>query len=530
MALLKRILLSLILISICAETSSGQTDDVGSGRALYFDGIDDYIDLGDVYDDLNLPITISAWVFVDPSVTYALPIFNSQDNLPLYNGITFIVTSTSLSIQYGDGGGENNPAFRRGKGATLSNLAGRWIHVAAIMRDALDMDLFLNGVEIGGRYVGDSNSPISSLSPDDVAKIGYWRSNGENFLYKGQIDELRIWNRSLSISEIRQNMCRKLGVNEPGLIGHWTFDEISGNVLTDKSPNHFDGKLKGNPTHVYSGAPIGDESVFNYTSNWNGVEVQMQDGLDGVVALNVLGNPSGIQIYEVKDVPSQSNGLNLSIVEPPYFGVFVTSDDTDNVFDVKYKSDVCKFSTRHDNSISNWLKKGSTLSNVSQRTELIKEFGGGSLNINLGPDEETCLGEPILLSPLTDPTGSDFTWQDGSKQSTFQVLNFGVYWVNIKNGCSEGYDTIKITEMQLDSIKVPNVFTPNGDLLNQFFEIDSRIVGSSLSVFNRWGKLVYQSNSYQNDWAGSDLPTGVYFYRLVGECINEKKGVVSILR
>ena len=38
--------------------SSAQTDAVGPGRALRFDGADDYIDLGNIYDDLTLPFTV----------------------------------------------------------------------------------------------------------------------------------------------------------------------------------------------------------------------------------------------------------------------------------------------------------------------------------------------------------------------------------------------------------------------------------------------------------------------------------------
>jgi len=50
-------------------------------------------------------------------------------------------------------------------------------------------------------------------------------------------------------------------------------------------------------------------------------------------------------------------------------------------------------------------------------------------------------------------------------------------------------------------------------------------------IFNRWGRIVYKSSDYQNDWDGGDLPDGVYFYVL--KCYGARsndvfKGSVSI--
>jgi gliding motility-associated-like protein len=59
-----------------------------------------------------------------------------------------------------------------------------------------------------------------------------------------------------------------------------------------------------------------------------------------------------------------------------------------------------------------------------------------------------------------------------------------------------------------------NVFTPNGDGMNDFFTIFhlDDYPDPSVRVYNRWGNLVYESDSYQNDWDGDDLPVGTYFY------------------
>lgn len=82
-------------------------------------------------------------------------------------------------------------------------------------------------------------------------------------------------------------------------------------------------------------------------------------------------------------------------------------------------------------------------------------------------------------------------------------------------------------------VYVPNVFTPNGDTFNQFFEILN--IGlfkeSYLQVMNRWGKTVFESTGYQNDWDGGDLGTGLYFYTLHLRRNNKiLKGTISLVR
>ena len=64
--------------------------------AISFDGTDDYIDLGNIYDDLVFPFTISAWVKLDQADKS--PVFASQDNYPVYNGFLLIVCWVHTTI------------------------------------------------------------------------------------------------------------------------------------------------------------------------------------------------------------------------------------------------------------------------------------------------------------------------------------------------------------------------------------------------------------------------------------------------
>lgn len=230
-----------------------------SNQAMLFDGVDDYIDLGNIYDDVALPLTISAWIWLDPSApaNTVIPIFDSQDGLPVYNGFNFLTSMTSVAgVQYGDGLGENHSMYRRAKSATFSPVAGRWVNFTAVVKGAMDMNIYFNGVDVGGEYQGESNNPMNSNSPNEVAKIGSFLQNGVQYRFKGKIDELRIWNRALPVSEIQTVIFNKSSATEPGLIGYWDFDEPSGETVLDHSPNNFDGVIKGNASRVASEVPV----------------------------------------------------------------------------------------------------------------------------------------------------------------------------------------------------------------------------------------------------------------------------------
>jgi gliding motility-associated-like protein len=86
-----------------------------------------------------------------------------------------------------------------------------------------------------------------------------------------------------------------------------------------------------------------------------------------------------------------------------------------------------------------------------------------------------------------------------------------------------------------DFIAIPNSFTPNGDGYNDFWVFKNIIIAPNnrLSVYNRWGDLIYSANNYQNNWNGS-VKEGVtettYFY-VFEDLTNNKsyKGYVQVV-
>jgi gliding motility-associated-like protein len=99
-----------------------------------------------------------------------------------------------------------------------------------------------------------------------------------------------------------------------------------------------------------------------------------------------------------------------------------------------------------------------------------------------------------------------------SQTGTYPVILF----ITDANGCS---DSIQYMLSVIDDIIVPNIFTPNQDGMNEYFEIKNLSSETALVVLDRWGNVVFESTDYQNNWTGksmdgSELADGVYFYRV----------------
>lgn len=102
--------------------------------------------------------------------------------------------------------------------------------------------------------------------------------------------------------------------------------------------------------------------------------------------------------------------------------------------------------------------------------------------------------------------------------------------VQSNNGC---WDTIFMNYEIVSTVSVPNIFTPNGDLDNEYLEFKnlSFYPGSALTVFNRWGNKIYSNVDYKNDWKGDGHSDGVYYFILENERFeNPIAGFVHMIR
>ncbi|WP_298901354.1 choice-of-anchor L domain-containing protein [uncultured Psychroserpens sp.] len=112
----------------------------------------------------------------------------------------------------------------------------------------------------------------------------------------------------------------------------------------------------------------------------------------------------------------------------------------------------------------------------------------------------------------------DGVLQAGENGLTFPVLLAGDYEIEVifnDTGCSS---ITSQTVIELESCVIPQGISPNGDGMNDTFDLSSYRV-TKLEIFNRLGTLVYSKTNYVDEWHGQtndgeELPVGTYFYTM----------------
>lgn len=101
--------------------------------------------------------------------------------------------------------------------------------------------------------------------------------------------------------------------------------------------------------------------------------------------------------------------------------------------------------------------------------------------------------------------------------------------VTTANGC---VDTVTaVYTIRPAEIIIPNVFSPNGDGLNDTFAIENiEFFGNEVMVMNRWGQTLLESKNYRNSWRAQDVPDGTYYYIVRLEDGREFTGHLTVLR
>jgi hypothetical protein len=166
---------------------------VWSDGGLVFDGNNGYVDLGNESSlKPSLPITISLWVELNELSDFRW-IFRNDDDVNYY-GVWLAKTANNFQVSYLDGGAPGS-AGRRSKQGTTPLSANTWYHVAAVIRGATDMSIYVNGVDDEGTYSGTGGELVYSSSSGSIGK-------SIDSYFNGSIRSVNIYNQAKSADEI----------------------------------------------------------------------------------------------------------------------------------------------------------------------------------------------------------------------------------------------------------------------------------------------------------------------------------------
>ncbi len=225
------LLLFAFMMPLSADTPS---------HCLAFDGVSNYVYIDNTPLKMNKYLTVEFWFKVDSFVHGAGMIDNGTEHPDgIFTGYSvYTADSNRIIIRLGNGASEVS--------VSLDSIpAGRWKHLAFTYDRYKNDDNIV--VFLNGRVVEKGDCLLNLEYPFSYDPYGFhigkYRSGANDIFFKGSIDELRLWGYVRSNREIRNNAASALDTVDSRLKGYYTFDQSSGNILTDLSPSANHGQL-----------------------------------------------------------------------------------------------------------------------------------------------------------------------------------------------------------------------------------------------------------------------------------------------
>lgn len=202
--------------------------------AVDFDGNNDKIATSYFFPTTS-NLSLEAWIY--PEATTYKRILTSFGGSTNYNSDVIFDTYNAIN---------NGRALRLVIGtsttASVANVLtlNTWNHVAATFNSGV-INFYVNGASVGTFTVATTTLQTNTVRPLTIGEDYIQGPSAEYF--NGRIDEVRIWNRTLSQNEIAANMNECLSGNENGLSLYYRMNEGTGTNLTDLTGNLNNGAL-----------------------------------------------------------------------------------------------------------------------------------------------------------------------------------------------------------------------------------------------------------------------------------------------
>lgn len=217
------------------------------GQALVLNGVDNYVDCGDLNLIGRSCFTISAWINPYEVNNYDTVIGNSQGGSLATVRFNMDIYDNKLRVVWGDGVGFDS--FYSAADTFLSSNIGQWRHVAFVS-DGVTAKLYIDGQQSGA---GTITRDLAASNEDWTIGRGF---NSSSYLFNGEIDDVRVYSRALTNTEIQE-----LADKKPRLVTQWKMD----GDCNDSTGSH-DGTVQSSP--VYTEGMVGDAISLNGTDQY----------------------------------------------------------------------------------------------------------------------------------------------------------------------------------------------------------------------------------------------------------------------
>ncbi len=544
-----------------------------SGRCLTFNGTSTSVDFGSTNFNLSSSNTMSIGAWVK---------WGSKTGIASWANIVTLNNSTGsgdvgqfwLQHDWSNNYFEFAVQTTNSRKQVIGNVVcvpGNWYYVAGVY-DGSAIKLYVNGKL---QNSASQNGNISSFISTYKFMIGKWANTGRYF--NGEIDEVSLWNKALTQTQIRSIMCQKLAGTESGLIGYWRMNEASGSTVNDYTTNNHNGTIVG-ATRIISSAPVGDTAVYVYA----GSQLTFINSRgDSLKVSNFNSTPSSIFIYCVDTVPnSTSLSSDVSTIGNSYFYGIFFPDYNNETYTLTYyykgypgimDKSLLGLSYRASNSDMLWLNLTAsldTLNNALSKTSmsgnhefilnskfLINPLPVKLISFNAEVKEQTVT---LTWKTASEINNDYFTIErsyDGENFENLQYIRgagnstimkvytatdsepkFGTIYYRLKqtdyDGKFEVFNiiSINIKGAETDAITIENVFpNPFKDNFDLVFRADKKL-DLTLNMYNNNGIPVYtkflQAEAGQNQMKinmNTSLADGYYTLILTDQANHQKK-------
>jgi hypothetical protein len=221
---------------LAAHISPAQNSPA-QNKALRLDGAGSYVELPpDIFKDLT-QATVEVWAKWTEFRAFSR-VFEFGAG---YQSISLFNHSTNSDLRF-----NIYPRFAKFDPSSMFTVYGRgllrsneWIHLAAVSGPG-GMKLYANG-RLVGQHTNTASFADIKITQTNLLGRGLAR-NPTDRDFRGEMDEIRVWDHQRTLAQIRDNMFKRVTGREEGLTHLWNFDD---GTADDSSANAHDGKLIG---------------------------------------------------------------------------------------------------------------------------------------------------------------------------------------------------------------------------------------------------------------------------------------------
>jgi len=216
----------LLVVTLASWNAGAQAEN----QALKLDGRGSYVQLPTAGFNTLTQATVEVWVKWDALLNYSR-VFEYGAT---WKSVSLFLNGPTSDLRY-----NIYPRMAQLDESARAIRTNEWIHLAAVSGSG-GMLLYING-RLVGQHTNTTGFP--EVSEGALCYLGRGMvGNSKDADFRGEIDEVRIWNHRRSVAQIRESMFKRLTGREPGLVHLWNFDDGTANDAVDGAGV---GKLAG---------------------------------------------------------------------------------------------------------------------------------------------------------------------------------------------------------------------------------------------------------------------------------------------